>query len=117
MKVVLVILILLIMGTFIVYDETLSQKFGKYKDAENVLSFSIFSSGQGGGHYLYFINEDGTVGSADVEYGVVNEGKISINKDLECKNIVSILPGIYGDIYSPSTEAILIDINGNRCRK
>ena len=69
--------------------------------------------GQEKGYILYFINEDGTVGSADVEYGIINDNNITIKKDIGYKDIVSIVSGIFGDGYSGIHAPIFIDINGN----
>ena len=91
----------------------LLSKYGKYKIADNVLNFYIISTGQGGGNTLYFINEDGTVGSADTEYSIENENQIKIKNDIGYKNIVSIVNGTFGDGYSGVNGPIFIDIDGN----
>lgn len=94
-------------------NANLLAKYGEYKIAENVLNFYIISTGQGGGNTLYFINEDGTVGSADTEYNIENENQINIKKDIGYKNIVSIVNGTFGDGYSGVNGPIFIDIEGN----
>ena len=94
-------------------DESLNMKFGDYKIADNVLSFYLITEGQDSGKNLYFINSDGTVGSADIEYGVVNNGVVNIKSDLGYKNIVSIVQGGFGLEFSGVHSAIFIDINGN----
>ena len=93
------------------FNSDLNSKYGDYKIADGVLSFYIVPSGQGGGNVLYFINEDGTVGSADVEYGA--NSNITIKNDLGYKNIVSVVSGGFGMEYSGGYSAIFIDIDGN----
>ena len=95
------------------FDKLLNDKYGEYKIADNVLNFYIINVGQEKGYILYFINEDGTVGSADVEYGIINDNNITIKKDIGYKDIVSIVSGIFGDGYSGIHAPIFIDINGN----
>ena len=98
---------------FIKYlNKELNDKYGDYKIADNVLSYHVICTGQGGGNMLYFINENGTVGSADIEYGIGEDG-ITIKKDIGYKNIVSIISGTFGNGYSGVNGAIFIDINGN----
>ena len=99
---------------FIKYNnDELNEKFGEYKIADQVLSFYVIREGQDIGNNLYFINNDGTVGSADIEYGVLNNGTISIENDLGYKNIVSVVNGGFGLEHSGGAGAIFIDINGN----
>ena len=93
------------------FNNDLNSKYGDYKIADGVLSFYIVPSGQGGGNVLYFINEDGTVGSADVEYGA--NSNITIKGDLGYKNIVSVVSGGFGMEFSGAFGAIFIDIDGN----
>lgn len=95
------------------FDDSLSVKFGNYKISSNVLSFNVVGVGNGGGNNLYFINENGTVGSADIEFGVMNDGKITVNKDLGYKNIVNIVSGTFDDGYTGVHGPLFIDINGN----
>ena len=96
------------------FNDNLNNKYGKYLITNNVLYFSIVSTGQGGGNTLYFINEDGTVGSANVEYGIYdNDSKLEVIKDLGYKDIVAIIGGNFGDGYSSTYGVIFIDINGN----
>lgn len=96
------------------HDENLNKKFGKYKLADNVLSYYIVQTGQGGDNTLYFINEDGTVGSANIDYpGYDNDNQISVKKDIGYKNIVTIIEGGFGISTSGIREPIFIDINGN----
>lgn len=82
------------------FDKNLNDKYGDYKIDDNVLSFYVINVGQDVGNMLYFINNDGTVGSADTEYGIGIENEIMIKKDIGYKNIVSIVNGIFGDGYS-----------------
>ncbi len=95
------------------FNKEFNTKYGEYKIADNVLSFYVVASGQGGGNMLYFINEDGTVGSADTEYGINSNNQIIINKNIGYKNIVSVIGGIFGSEFSGVLGPIFIDINGN----
>ena len=95
------------------FDKELNDNYGDYKIADNVLSFYAINVGQDVGNMLYFINEDGTVGSADTEYGIGTNNQITIKKDIGYRNIVSIVNGIFGDEYSGLHGPIFIDINGN----
>jgi len=92
-------------------DATLDNKYGEYKIADNVLSFYVINTGQDVGNMVYFINEDGTVGSADTEFEIDNI--IKVNKDLGYKNIVSVVSGSYSYGITGSNGPIFIDINGN----
>lgn len=98
-------------------DANLNKKFGKYKLVDNILGYYVVQTGQGGGNTLYFINENGTVGSADIEYGVIystaDVKQIPVKKDLGYKNIVAIVEAGFGVSTSGTSEAIFIDINGN----
>lgn len=95
------------------FNKEFNTKYGEYKIANNVLSFYVVASGQGGGNMLYFINEDGTVGSADTEYGINSNNQIIINKNIGYKNIVSVIGGSFGSEFSGVLGPIFIDINGN----
>lgn len=95
------------------FNKELNDKYGDYKIADNVLSFYTINVGQDVGNMLYFINEDGTVGSADTEYGIGTNDQIIINKNIGYKNIVSIVNGNFGNSYSGVHGPIFIDINGN----
>ena len=94
-------------------DEKYSKVYSNYKLAENVLSFYIIDVGQGQGHYLYFINKDGTVGEADTEYALQFDKELSINKDLGYKNIVSIEAACFSSGGSGANDPVFIDIDGN----
>lgn len=94
------------------YNSELNEKYGEYKISDNVLGFYIIPSGQDVGNSLYFINDDGTVGMSDVEYGI-EMGQISVRKDLGYKNIVSITSGSFSGEMSGIKKPIFIDINGN----
>ena len=107
-------------GNFIIYLTENRELYIKYynkdknaehKIADNVLSFNAVTVGKGGGKMLYFINEDGTVGSADIEFGL--EKEITVKKDLGYKNIVSIVGGIFGNEENVINDVIFIDIDGN----
>ena len=98
---------------FVKYSNSeLNAKYGDYKISDDVLSFYVIETGNGGMSLLYFINGDGTIGSADVEF-VSDSNQITVKKDLGYKNIVSIVSGSFGDGYSGAQGPIFIDINGN----
>ena len=93
-------------------DEELNAKYGTKSLVKNVLAFYIIDVGQDEWHSIYFINEDGTVGSAYVDPVIFNgTGKIEIKKNISTrlKNIVSIINGTTGNGYCP----LFIDIDGN----
>lgn len=92
------------------FNKELNDKYGKYKLADNVLSFYLINDGQNFGNMLYFINEDGTVGKASAEYRM--NDNISVIKDIGYKNIVSIISGTFGDEFTGYHGPIFIDING-----
>lgn len=95
-------------------NKEINNKYGNYKIADNVLSFYAINVGQDVGNMIYFINEDGTVGKANTEYGINgNEINFNIEKDIGYKNIVSILNGAFGDGFGGVHGPIFIDINGN----
>jgi len=100
---------------FIEYaNKALASKYGKAKLADKVLSFYVIEAGQGGGHDVYFIYEDGTVGCADVEYSILdNVSTIPVKKVEEYKNIVSVVNGYFSAEHSSAMGPIFIDINGN----
>ncbi len=77
------------------------------------MSFNIVNSGQDVINTLYFINQDGTVGSANIETGIMDNNEIVIKKDIGFKNIVSIVSGVYTDGMSGADRPMFIDINGN----
>ncbi len=93
-------------------NDELNNKYGDYKITDNALSFYVIETGNGGMSLLYFINVDGTIGSADVEF-ISDSNQITVKKDLGYKNIVSIVSGSFGDGYSGAQGPIFIDINGN----
>ena len=66
-------------------DDELKQKYGKYKIAENILIFYIARiKGNCGENGLYFINKDGTVGLAEVEFNTCALGdndKLNIKRE------------------------------------
>ena len=92
------------------FNKELNDKYGKYKIADNVLSFYVINDGQNFGNMLYFINEDGTVGKASAEYRM--NDNISVIKDIGYKNIVSIISGTFGNEFTGYEGTIFIDING-----
>lgn len=95
------------------HNDNINSKYGNIRGnfdvADKVLSFYVVPYGQGGCNGLYFINEDGTVGMADIEYSAMNMNDISINKNIGFKNIVSV---ISGDFYL-AAGPIFVDIEGN----
>ncbi len=95
------------------FNENLNSKYGTYKIAEDVLSFYAINVGQDVGNMIFFINEDGTVGSADTEFGIDTDNKITITRDLGHENIVSITNDTFGDGNTGVYRHIFIDINGN----
>lgn len=99
------------------HDSKLNKKFNNYKIADNILNYYVVQTGQGGGKTLYFINENGTVGSADIEYGVIystdDVKQIPIKKDIGYKNIVAVIEAGFGVSVSGIAGPIFIDINGN----
>lgn len=99
---------------YVVYiNSELNRKYGEFKIADNVLSFYSISTGQDSGNTLYFIKDDGTVGSAETEYGAIDsDGTIVIDNDLGYKNIVTIMAGTFGDDFAGGTGPIFVDING-----
>lgn len=99
-------------------DEKLNKKYGTNSLVKNVLAFYIIDVGQDEWHEIYFINEDGTVGSAYVDPVIFNgTGKIEIkNKISGLKNIVSIINGA-GLVHSGGYCPLFIDIDGNVINK
>ncbi len=99
---------------FVKYSNSeLNAKYGDYKISDDVLSFYVIETGNGGMSMLYFINDDGTVGSANVHFIEGATDQITVKKDIGYKNIVSIVSGSFGDGYSGAQGPIFIDINGN----
>ena len=94
-------------------DEKYSSKYTDYKVADKVLSFYIIDEGVGEGGFVFFINEDGTVGKVDAEKAIRETGSISIKNDIGYKNIVAISEGIFGNEQSGAHYAIFMDIDGN----
>lgn len=77
------------------------------------MSFYAIDYGQDFANALCFIKDDGTVGSAQTEYGAVGpSGKIEIDNDLGYRNIVTIINGIFGGGEGGGHGPIFIDING-----
>ena len=94
-------------------DEDIARKFGEYLIAENVLYFNVISTGHDLVNTLYFINEDGTVGSAEIERGILaGSAKIDVINDLGYRDIVAVIGGSFGDGLTSMTGAIFVDING-----
>ena len=96
-------------------DENLNKKYGTENLAKNVLAAYIIDIGQDDWHCIYFIKEDGTVGSAYVDPVIYNNtGDIKIENNInQLKNIVSILDGGVGLKTSGNKTPLFIDIDGN----
>ena len=95
------------------WNKKYNSKYNEYIIASNVLNYAVVTYGQGGGNQLYFINEDGTVGEADTEYGMLEKEKLDVKKDIGLKNIISIIGGSFGTEHGLGTTGpIFIDING-----
>lgn len=96
------------------FDQTLIDKFGNPKIADDVLSFYIYASGNGGFNTIYMIKKDGSVSSTSIET-IVNGQDNFFSKDNVggYKNIVSVIGGLFGDGQGEAKGPIFIDINGN----
>ena len=92
------------------FKDDLAAKYGDYKITNKVIGYNVVPTGNGGANMVYFINEDGTVGSADIEF--TSNSNITVKKDLGYKNIVSIVGGIFGLGGGGAYDAIFVDING-----
>lgn len=93
-------------------DEETEQKYGTDSLAQKVIAFNIVETGNGGLHTLYFINEDGTVGSADIEAVGMNKNIKIKSKIGDLKNIVAIISGA-GDLEtSGAAIPFFVDIDG-----
>ena len=86
-----------------------------HKISDHVLSYRVAFSGQGGSQNLYFIKEDGKVGSASYEINLANgSDEVTIVEDLGYKNIVNIIGGVFGqENTSGSHDPRFIDIEGH----
>ena len=95
-------------------NEELDKKYGTESLVKNVIAFYIIDIGQDEWHCIYFINEDGTVGSVYVDPVIFNgTGEIEIkNKISGLKNIVSILDGGIGLEESGTHTPLFVDIDG-----
>ena len=83
--------------------------------ATNVVGFNVVNVGNGGYSNLYFIKDDGTVGTTSIEeVEYLNNGKVKTREIEKLKNIVSIIPGMSAESgYPGACYAYAIDINGN----
>lgn len=103
-------------GSFYVYyfNSELEEKYGDIKIADNVLAFHKIRTGNDIGNTIYFIYENGNVGSVETEYNLFYEkNNLEINKDLGYKKIVTIINSRYGDEIAGAHGPIFIDIDGN----
>lgn len=86
------------------------------KICDHVLSYRVAFSGQGGFQNLYFIKEDGKVGSASFEKNLANgSDEVNLVEDLGYKNIVDIVGGVFGEDNAPGAfhDPRFIDIEGH----
>ena len=83
-------------------------KLDNNKIADNVLEYFVVNNGNGGAQSLYYIDTKGNIYSVDHENSLSEKSEIKSNK-LSYKNIVSVLPGVYGNSRGP----IFVDIEGN----
>ena len=89
-------------------------KINSNKIADNVLEFFVVPDGNGGAQSLYYIDIKGDLYSVDHELfgdnGIYLATKEELKpKKLSYKNIVSVLPGAYGNARGP----IFVDMEGN----
>lgn len=89
------------------------RKLGKYKIADNVLNFEITDIGNGGYEVILFINDDGTVGEAELGEYLLCSGKLPINEDIGYRNIVSFYSVLYDATVDGWEDLIFVDIDGN----
>ncbi len=78
-----------------------------YKISDNVLSYYIIHTGNGGFSSLYYITKDGKVYSANTEIAMYNGSTIQ-SKEVDVKNIVEIKEGA-----STAGFPLFVDIDGN----
>jgi len=85
-----------------------------YKIASNVLKYYVIPFGNGGYKSLYYITTEGKLFKSEHEE-YLNEDKNDINtQELDYKNIVEIIPGIYStDGLAKTYSPIFIDVDGN----
>ena len=100
------------------YDVSLKSNGDLYfkgqKIVDRVLNYFVIAEGNGGFQTLYFIYEDGKVGSANVEENLLNHVELVITSDLGYSDIVTILGGTFGKENSPGTMGpIFVDIQGH----
>lgn len=84
-----------------------SDSLNNYKIADNVLSYYIIHTGNGGFSSLYYITTEGKVFIADVENAIYNKTTIQ-TKEIDVKNIVEIKEG-----SSTAGFPMFVDIDGN----
>ena len=100
------------------YDVSLKSNGDLYfkgqKIVDRVLNYFVIAEGNGGFQTLYFIYEDGKVGSANVEENLLNHVELVITSDLGYSDIVTILGGTFGKENAPGTKGpIFVDIQGH----
>ena len=83
-----------------------------YKIADNVVSYYIIHTGNGGFSTLYYINSSGKVYSANVENAIYNKTNIETKEITDVKNIIEIKEG-----SSTSGFPLFVDIDGNIIKK
>lgn len=64
-------------------DEEIEQRYGTDSLVEKVIAFNIVEEGNDGLHTLYFINEDGTVGTTNIEVAVEMNEDLKIERKIE----------------------------------
>lgn len=77
--------------------------------SQNVVDFFIVNEGNGGFHTIFFITEDGKVGSCNAEVAAMNHEKIVVKNDLGYHGIVNVVGIFENNAFVPK----FIDINGN----
>lgn len=100
------------------YDVSLKSNGDLYfkgqKIVDRVLNYFVIAEGNGGFQTLYFIYEDGKVGSANVEETLLNHVELVITSDLGYSDIVTILGGTFGKENAPGYMGpIFVDIQGH----
>ena len=91
--------------------------------ANNVLLYRIVYLGNGAFKSLFYITEDGSVYTANVEEVVYSQAKLKSTKQKSAKEIVAIIPGGSGEVYKDekgrtqsgpgAAHPFFVDINGN----
>ena len=104
-------------NVYIQLDNTLKANFSinqdSYKIADHVLSFYVVKVGQGGGHDIYLIKENGTVTKINIDYSIEKKA-ISVEENYHnLSDIITVLAANETDGYTGSSTALFVDIHGN----